>query len=311
MTFIQNIFSIRNEQGKNKMVHKVITILGMKFKFLKKINTVQEKIGFKDKNFIPQPALHLAEFHIAEHCNLNCKSCVHFSPLAEKEFLDIDTFKKDVKRLFELSNGNVDYINVMGGEPLLNPNVLEYLRFARNLFTKSTIQLVTNGILLKEQNDNFWREIAENKITIAVTKYPINVDFDNLSQKAKNIGAIIKYFSADKKKSQWHFPVDISGKQSKIENFRLCTNANKCTNIYKGKLYICPIASNMHHFNKFFNLNIPIGKDDYIDLYKAESIEDILLFISKPTPLCKYCDIKNRTFNHDWGITKRDIKEWT
>ena len=28
------------------------------------------------------------EVHLAEHCNLNCKGCSHFSPLAEKEFIE-------------------------------------------------------------------------------------------------------------------------------------------------------------------------------------------------------------------------------
>ena len=28
----------------------------------------------------------LFEFSLAEHCNLNCVGCAHFSPLAEQEF---------------------------------------------------------------------------------------------------------------------------------------------------------------------------------------------------------------------------------
>ena len=30
---------------------------------------------------------------IVDHCNLNCKGCGHFSPLASKSFLDIETFE--------------------------------------------------------------------------------------------------------------------------------------------------------------------------------------------------------------------------
>ena len=40
-------------------------------------------------------------------------------------------------------------------------------------------------------------------------------------------------------------------------------------------------------------------------------MEEVLNFISKPINFCKYCDIKNRTFNHEWKQSKKDIKEWT
>ena len=32
---------------------------------------------------------------IVDHCNLNCKGCGHFSPLASESFLDIETFEND------------------------------------------------------------------------------------------------------------------------------------------------------------------------------------------------------------------------
>ena len=44
---------------------------------------------------------------IVDHCNLNCKCCGHFSPLAPKGFLDINTFERDLKRLHELLHGHI------------------------------------------------------------------------------------------------------------------------------------------------------------------------------------------------------------
>ena len=37
------------------------------------------------------------DIHITDHCNLNCVSCTHFSPLAEEFYLDIDIFDRDLK----------------------------------------------------------------------------------------------------------------------------------------------------------------------------------------------------------------------
>ena len=306
----KKIFSIENKESRNNKWYKVVTILGIKFSFRNK-DIILNFTKTNSNRFTPKTTLDLVEFHIVEHCNLKCKSCVHFSPLAKEEFLDLKIFEKDIKQMAKLSKANINRINIFGGEPLLNPNVLQYLQIARKNFKNSQIALVTNAILLPKQNDNFWKTLNANNITISITKYPINLPYEEIFLIAKKNSVKIEFFSADKKNNQWHFPLDLEGKQSKIYNFSVCQEANKCTNIYKGKLYICPIASNIHHFANHFNKNIKLTENDYIDIYKTDDIEDILLFISKPSPFCKYCNIKARTFNNEWAISKKDISEWT
>jgi hypothetical protein len=44
------------------------------------------------------------DVHIADHCNINCKSCEHFSPLAPKSFIDIKKYENDCNRIAELIN---------------------------------------------------------------------------------------------------------------------------------------------------------------------------------------------------------------
>jgi hypothetical protein len=70
----------------------------------------------------PLESVHL-EIHLAEHCNFGCKSCNHFSPLAQKSFPDVSVFARDLRRLGELFGGRARYISLLGGEPLLNPAV--------------------------------------------------------------------------------------------------------------------------------------------------------------------------------------------
>lgn len=45
------------------------------------------------------------EVHITEHCNLNCKYCFHFSPLAKEEYLTLEEYERDLARLSELFGG--------------------------------------------------------------------------------------------------------------------------------------------------------------------------------------------------------------
>ena len=77
-----------------------------------------------------------------------------------------------------------------------------------------------------------------------------------------------------------------------------------------GNLYTCTIAPNIEHFNKYFGYNLPLTDRDGIDIYKAESMEEILEFLAKPIPFCKYCKVKERTFNHEWTTSKKEINEW-
>ena len=88
------------------------------------------------------------EHHIVDHCNLNCAGCSHFSPLASEWYESLEDFRKDFTELANKTNTQVKTIRIMGGEPLLHPQVTDFLITARQLFPTSEIQLVTNGILL-------------------------------------------------------------------------------------------------------------------------------------------------------------------
>ena len=72
---------------------------------------------------------------IVDHCNLNCKCCGHFSPLAQKSFLDKETFEKDICRLYELLNGNIHCLELMGGEALLHPQLEDFITITGSSLT--------------------------------------------------------------------------------------------------------------------------------------------------------------------------------
>jgi molybdenum cofactor biosynthesis enzyme MoaA len=82
------------------------------------------------------------EVHITEHCNLNCIGCNHFSPLADKLFLPPEAFEKDCARLAKITD-KLTVIKLLGGEPLLHPNIISFLETARKYFKSTVIQLTT------------------------------------------------------------------------------------------------------------------------------------------------------------------------
>jgi uncharacterized radical SAM superfamily Fe-S cluster-containing enzyme len=90
------------------------------------------------------------EVNLADHCNLNCQMCDHFSPLAKPTFLDLETFRRDMKRLAELTDGYIDIMKLQGGEPLLNDQAIEFIKITRELFPESNHFLFYGWVITKE-----------------------------------------------------------------------------------------------------------------------------------------------------------------
>ena len=164
-----------------------------------------------------------------------------------------------------------------------------------------------------EQTEDFWKACRNNDIIISNTKYPIKLDFDRIKEVAKKHDVRFEHHgnSGETLKKSAHIPLDIEGKQDARMNFIKCFHANNCCFLAKGKLFTCTVAPNIRHFNKFFNKNIPLTNADYIDIYKARNAEEIMQFLCRPVPFCKYCYVEKRTFGHEWQPSRKEIKEWT
>ena len=262
----------------------------------------------------PKASLTTVVISLVEHCNLNCWGCDHCAPLAEENILDVNDFKKDMTRLAQLSgSGNVGTIKLMGGEPLLHPDILEFTTIARNYFPKSRIEITTNGILLLKQKNSFWENCHENNITIVATKYPLKINWDKIMEKAKSKQVIFEYYGASETvlKTSYHIPFDLSGTRDTTINFMQCFHANNCRELYHGRLYTCTVIPHVKHFNKAFNKELTECETDSIDIYNVNSMNEILEYLSKPIPFCRYCNILARTWGHPWQQSKKDIAEWT
>jgi MoaA/NifB/PqqE/SkfB family radical SAM enzyme len=251
------------------------------------------------------------EVHIVDHCNLNCISCNHFSPIAEKFFLDITDFEHDCSRISELTK-KVEYFNLLGGEPLLHPQIIDFCKVARKYFENGTINIITNGILLPKQPEEFWHTCRTNNIRIIITRYPVAIDIQKIEKKALESKVILEYWPADNiLKTMLKVPFDISGRQNSKNNYKICGLANACIQLRHGKIYTCSVIAYIDYFNRYFNKNLKATEKDYIDIYKVKNIDEIYSFLCKPMPFCRYCNIKKIVYGIGWSVSKKQITEWT
>lgn len=263
------------------------------------------------KNITPHKKLQF-ETHIVEHCNLNCQMCTHFSPLAQPEFTDINLFEKDLQRLHKLFVNDISYIMLLGGEPLLHPLLTQFLKISRKIFPYAEIILYTNGLLIPKMNKHFFESCKDNKITIVLTRYPIQMNYSAVNNLLEKYGVAYKYCNTPgRKKKSSHYPLDIRGTQNPQNSFLHCDMANRCIFLRNGKLYTCSMLPNVHHFNKYFNYNLEVTSKDYIDIYEATNKTEILEFLASPPPFCRYCAVSHRSILHEWKRSQRIIEEWT
>ena len=250
------------------------------------------------------------ETDIVGHCNLNCKCCNHFSPLVERDFVSTEVFERDFARLSELAGRNNENIDLMGGEPLLHPEITQLVGIARRYFD-GPIRIVTNGILLEKMGADFWEACRENRIRIVVSSYPVKLDHGRIRALAREHSVKLTVRMQFSNKHQWcRLPKDREGKQDIIDNINLCLVANFCIFLRDGKLSTCCLPLVIDRYNGYFNENIEVTENDFIDIHKTGSIDEVYRFLSKPMPFCRYCKIRAWKIGIEWGTSKRETSEW-
>ena len=259
-----------------------------------------------------QPILEYFVLNILDHCNLRCKGCDHFAAIAEERFVSLEHIEKDLVRMSELMNQQVARIGIMGGEPLLHPELLQILALARKCFPNALLQLVTNGLLLMNQSEEFWQTCKEHNIVVVNTKYPINLDYDGMIARAEKYGVTFEHYgnTGEKTKTSYKIPLDLNGKQNPRSNYLKCHHSNNCALLMEGKFYACTVASNVKIFNKKFGTNLQLVEEDYLDIYKVTDKHEILRFLSKPIPFCRFCDVEHRRYGLEWERSKQLKEEW-
>lgn len=265
------------------------------------------------KHYIVKPYLEYMVLNILDHCNLRCKGCDHFACIASPYFVSVEQIYMDLKRMSELFHGDgIMQIAVMGGEPLLHPELLEILKIVRYFFPNTIIRLTTNGLLLLKQNDEFWKVCRENKVTIVNTKYPINLDYEAMQNKAKREMVKFRFFEGtgdNVVKKSFKKIINLKGNSNIDESFQKCHIANYGNFLMEGKFYGCPFSCQSYRiFNSKYDMNLQMTEDDYLDIYKIQNKEEIFEFAAKPRLYCRYCNGLSPTF--DWTRSEFKKEEW-
>lgn len=259
---------------------------------MKKNEILQQYIKEELDNFYNKKLLNIPEieFCITTKCTLQYKDCCALIPQLDKTKRSEMNFS-DFKLYFDKFSAAVDTIRLLvmiGGEPLMNPELPQMLEYAAENNKIDFIKIITNGTMLPNSNLLNTLKKYNKKIYLYISNYSCNPELKNLIKHEKLLELLDENQIKHQKVDEWvwleehgfskaAFPENITK-----DKFKNCFRT-KCTQIINGKLDICSKATAGRELNMF--------EDDSIDIINTTNLRnDLIEFYSKEyLKACEYC----------------------
>lgn len=228
--------------------------------------------------------LYCLEIHLTSHCNIACKGCSQNSPLMQERLQSIEKLQQNLDRL--KSSISCSKLQILGGEPLLHPELLDAMRVCDASPLSENVVVKTNGLLLHKVSPEFWG--LASKVIVSV--YPSTKRV--LEKRRELIEAAAKHQGAELEFRYWtHFNHIVKPHRTESERitnhvFANCRYKDFCVSISGDRLFRCSISVNSMHK--------PMAGEqpDSISITDTENLEQqVSDFLTSPTPIssCRYC----------------------
>lgn len=179
------------------------------------------------------------ELNVVHHCNLGCASCSHLSPAFRRSLVDPEVVCHDLELLSR--SLRAQFVKVLGGEPLLHPELVPILDVVRRSGLAPRILVCTNGIMLPRMREDFWSQVDEVEISVYPGRELADADLDRLRRRARANGVTltVAYYS--------HFRYSYSELGTEDRDlvqriYSTCQIAHvwRCHTVYAGHFFRCP-----------------------------------------------------------------------
>jgi sulfatase maturation enzyme AslB (radical SAM superfamily) len=98
-----------------------------------------------------RPTLPFVEMMATQSCNLSCAGCTNYSDVAHKGWVPWSRAQSEIEAW--LARVDILDFGIFGGEPLLNPEIRQWIKGVRSLLPGAQIRFTTNGLLLGRNLD--------------------------------------------------------------------------------------------------------------------------------------------------------------
>jgi sulfatase maturation enzyme AslB (radical SAM superfamily) len=207
-----------------------------------------------------KPTLPFLETMITQSCNLSCHGCTNYSDLSHSGYVPWAQGQAQIGPWLEKLE--IPDFGLIGGEPLINPELQQWILGVRTLLPRSQIRLTTNGLLLHKHPDLL---PLLGEIGNCVFKITVHVDNVRLEDTIKKIFSsyqwepvtefgITRWRTNNNLRLQINRPdtflktylnsyIDMAPHHSVPEQaFSACIQKN-CPLLYQGKIYKCSTSA--------------------------------------------------------------------
>lgn len=254
-----------------------------------------------------EKALGYLEIATASGCNLKCRGCSHFSNIVERTSLvTVKEFHRDMARLSEIVPF-IYTIRLLGGEPLLNPDIDRLAEEGRRYYPESHIWIVTNGLLLPKLSEEKLTNLAKCGTEIQISMYPPTL---------RQMPDIARVLDSHKIKYSCSDPITVFRKRMNLHGnsepefeFQHCPVGKDCHYLDRGKLSVCPAPQVASVLEDRFGLDMKGKEEDILDIHDPEVTFDFIeRFLAKTPSMCRFC---TKPVLFDWETAgKPALKDW-
>lgn len=233
-------------------------------------------------------------FNMTDHCNLSCANCNHASPLLDAKFADLDGFNADLAALGQVLRAGE--IKLVGGEPTLHPQVVDFIKAARASGVAKKIHVTSNAVLLHKMTDEFWDNIDILELSIYPgVKYrgggEDGLDMFREKAAARNIELVFPGRPVFKKTLL----------NNKIEDpvlvdaiYKNCGQVYKwgCHSVHEGRYYFCGPAPYLEQRMAKRGEHVENKIADSVQIQNNPNLRrDLEAYLNRQEPLiaCAYC----------------------
>lgn len=287
---------------------------------------------------MPKHKINQVEFYITNVCNLACPGCNRFNNYKFRGYQKWADYAEVYQRWAdELKIGS---ISILGGEPLLNPDILDWITGVHQLWPSSSCNVVTNAFHLNKV-DGLYDTIL-NRPNVR-----LEIGIHNKAHKPKIFNEIENFltgpleyqFNNDNKYREYMLISDANGVTIKVEynwwfhqgsliaqenGFTLHQSdpekahsnchMSTCHHFIKGKLYKCGVVALLPEFAEQYNVHLSDSDRDlmlgYQPLTIDHSYESKELFIKNLPNVIDQCKFCPEVYHGDqiFALEKKELK---
>jgi hypothetical protein len=244
---------------------------------------VVERGGFLHSNKL--------EYNLVDHCNLSCRECSHLSPYLRKHALPFEVFERDLRQVASVFR--VQRFRFVGGEPLLNQDILRFIATVRDSAIAPKIEIASNGVLVPRAPDALFDAIDSLSLSIYPSARCTPEEMRTIEARCRAHNVTLKVDFIDRfRRMQVREPIADDKLVHSIFNSCLIAHTWGCQTFYDGHFYLCsrPIYSDSF-IEKLGLERQELRTRDGLTLHEPDLRARLLAYLKSPAPLnaCRYC----------------------